>query len=242
MAATPPPGQRPTTSTPSPWPRVAVGAVVVVVGVLTGLLVTAVGAANTGELGLDVTLSQHRIPALTWLSQAIDVVAGTRVAPVLLLLASALIWVRARAGAATLALLTAVGWLSVQVGKVLVHRPRPPSDTVHALVVEQAADSYPSGHTAFAAAVLFAVLAALTLHRRSRRGAMLVGLPLVALVGASRMYLGAHYLADVAASVAFAGGTILAVFAVAKTRLTRLTRPQQPVHDQAGPAETGRRP
>ncbi len=122
---------------------------------------------------------------------------------------------------------------------------------MHALVVESAADSYPSGHTAFAAAALFAVLAALTLHRRRRWATLMVGVPLVAVVGASRMYLGVHYLADVIASVVFAGGSILAVFALARTRLARLTRLNPPqvrrpsdqlAHEQAEPGETKRRP
>lgn len=63
---------------------------------------------------------------------------------------------------------TVVGWLSVEVGKVLVHRPRPPAAALHAL---------------------------------------------------SRLYLVAHYLTDVVASVVFAGASVLVVTALAAPAL-----------------------
>ncbi len=126
MNPTSPPRKRPAGQVTGWRPNVAVGAALLVIGILTGLRVTAAGAAETGELGLDVTISQQRTPTLTWLAQAIDVLAGTTVAPLLLLLAGGLLWRRHRAASVTVAGLTAVGWLSVQVGKVLVHRPRPP--------------------------------------------------------------------------------------------------------------------
>jgi len=106
---------------------------------------------------------------------------------------------------------------------------------VHAITVETAADSYPSGHTAFAAAAVFAIVAALLLTRRSIRRTLLVGVPVIIAVGGSRMYLGVHYLTDVAASVIFAGGTILAVYALTRSWLTTLTRAHRP-HTSPGPA------
>jgi membrane-associated phospholipid phosphatase len=161
---------------------------------------------------------------------------GTRIAPVLLLVGCGLLWTRHRFAAVTVGVLTVVGWFSVDVGKVLVHRPRPPATAVHALVTETAADSYPSGHTAFAAAAVFAVVAALVLTGRSTRVAWAVGLPLVAVVALSRLYLGVHYLADVVASVVFAGASVLVVTALAAPALPGLRarlRPRPPV---GGPA------
>lgn len=203
------------------------------VGLALGFAVTAAGASRTGELGLDVLLSGHRDRLLTAAAQVVDVGLGTRVAPVLLLVGCGLVWTRDRFAAVTIGVLTVVGWLSVEIGKVLVHRPRPPAAAVHALVAETAADSYPIRDTAFAAATVFAVVAALVLTGRSTRVALVVGLPIVAVVALSRLYLGAHYLTDVVASVVFAGASVLVVTALAAPAMpwlrTRLRpRPGEP--------------
>ncbi len=49
-----------------------------------------------------------------------------------------------------------VGWLSSEVGKRLVERIRPPDGAMHALISEHGTDSFPSGHTAFAVALVWA--------------------------------------------------------------------------------------
>ncbi|KRF47742.1 hypothetical protein ASH01_21290 [Terrabacter sp. Soil811] len=204
------------------------------VGLAFGFAVTAAGASRTGELGLDVLLSGHRDRLLTAAAQVVDVGLGTGIAPVLLLVGCGLVWTRDRFAAVTVGVLTVVGWLSVEVGKVLVHRPRPPAAAVHALVAETAADSYPSGHTAFAAATVFAVVAALVLTGRSTRVAWVVGLPIVAVVALSRLYLGVHYLTDVVASVVFAGASVLVVTALAAPALPSLRTRLRP---RAGESE-----
>ncbi|GAA2740687.1 hypothetical protein GCM10009868_03780 [Terrabacter aerolatus] len=198
------------------------GLVALVAALAVGVMVTKLGAARTGELGLDVSISHHRDAALTDLALAVNLLLGTLVAPVLLVVVCATIWVRSRFVATTVAMLTAVGWFSVEVGKLLVQRTRPPATAVHALVSETAADSYPSGHTAFAAGALFAVVAALALAGRSTRAAWMIGVPVVAVVALSRLYLGVHYLSDVIASVVFAGASILVAVAVVQPWLMRL--------------------
>jgi undecaprenyl-diphosphatase len=216
---------------------VIMGIALLVAGLAIGFAVTALGPSRTGELGLDVLISGHRDRLLTAAAEAVDVGLGTRIAPVLLLVGCGLLWRRSRFAAVTVGILTAVGWLSVEVGKVLVQRPRPPAATVHALVTETAADSYPSGHTAFAAATVFAVVAALVLTGRSTRVAWGVGVPLVVVVALSRLYLGVHYLADVVASVVFAGASVLVVSALAVPVLPRLRsrlRPRPRVGEPEG--------
>lgn len=63
--------------------------------------------------------------------------------------------------------------------------------------------SFPSGHTA-AATLFYGVLAAFLVSRsrkwHERAGCVTAAILLVALVAASRIYLGAHYLSDVAAA------------------------------------------
>ncbi|MEK6281240.1 MAG: phosphatase PAP2 family protein [Acidobacteriota bacterium] len=65
--------------------------------------------------------------------------------------------------------------------------------------------SFPSGHT-LTATVLYGCLAALivanTKHRGVRLLTILIACLLIALVGFSRIYLGAHYLTDVLAAIA----------------------------------------
>ncbi len=106
--------------------------------------------------------------------------------------------------------LTIVGWFSVEVAKAVVGRPRPPAVAVQALVSETAADSYPQRPHRVRSRCSFRPRRCRT-HRRSP-GIEGVGdrRPVVVVVAASRLYLGVvHYLSDVAASVAFAGGSVL---------------------------------
>ena len=206
---------------------IILGAMLLVVGLIVGFIVTAIGADVTGELQVDVEISRHRDAVLTALAQFVDVALGPSVAPALLLVVFGLLWLRSRYAAVTVVGLTIVGWFSVEVAKAVVGRPRPPAVAVQALVTETAADSYPSGHTAFAAAAVFAVGAAVMIAGRRASRVWAIGVPVVVVVAASRLYLGVHYLSDVAASVAFAGGSILIAVGVTAPLMLRLHHIQE---------------
>ena len=103
----------------------------------------------------------------------------------------------------------AAGWLSVFGGMLLnkflkyeFHRPRPHFDDP---ILALTSYSFPSGHT-MAATVLYGVLAAYLVTKIKRRSfrvlVILAAILLIALVGFSRMYLGAHYLSDVLGAIA----------------------------------------
>jgi membrane-associated phospholipid phosphatase len=95
--------------------------------------------------------------------------------------------------------------------KLVFHRPRPELAFVHLDTY-----SFPSGHAA-ASSATFAVMAYLLARRHhSTAGRIWIGVgtaAAIALVGFSRLYLGAHYLSDVLAGISFgiawAAGSLL---------------------------------
>ncbi len=108
--------------------------------------------------------------------------------------------------------------------KPLVHRPRPPAAD---LIGAASGPSYPSGHAAQAIAA-WGMLAVVTLAGRSPRtrpGVLIAAAVVVLLVGASRIYLGAHWLTDVLAGYAL-GATWLALLVALRLRRHRgITQP-----------------
>jgi undecaprenyl-diphosphatase len=89
--------------------------------------------------------------------------------------------------------------------KKIVARPRPAADHL----VEVGGHSYPSGHSLGAAAVYFLVAFLVIRHFRSHaaRAAILISTTfLVGLIGLSRLYLGVHYLSDIASGICFGTG------------------------------------
>jgi membrane-associated phospholipid phosphatase len=98
-------------------------------------------------------------------------------------------------------------------GKLMVDRPRPPERLRVGSVVP--GGSFPSGHAAEALAVwgMMALLAAVLVTRR-RWIPVLSAALIVLLVGASRVYLDAHWLTDVLAGYAAGGFWLSAVLAV----------------------------
>lgn len=196
------------------------GAVLLGAGTALGLWVTAAGPQRTGELQLDQTLAAHRDLPLTAAARFIDLALSPLGALVLLFAICLAVALRRRLAAAVLFATTITGWFSVGADKILFARPRPSADAVHALVQENGLDSFPSGHTGFAVALLAGILLSLRISGRSTRLAWLVGVPAVAVVALSRLYLGAHFLGDVVASPLFVTGTVLLLAAWASPLLT----------------------
>ncbi len=113
-----------------------------------------------------------------------------------------LVWRRRFAWLAAMLASVFGGMLLNRTLKLVFLRPRPYFDDP---IVTVTGYSFPSGHT-MAATVLYGVLAAYFFARTSdRRGRVLIVLAagfVIALVGFSRMYLGAHYLSDVLTAMA----------------------------------------
>lgn len=220
-AAAAPTIHRPTGAARPPhlWSRHGViwGVVLLAFGFVLGLTVTALGAASTGELGLDRTIAADRFPALVDLAKFVNVALGPGLAATILAVVCVALWaLQSLRTAVVFGALTSIGWLSSLVGKVVIARPRPPQ-SIHPLVVETARDSFPSGHTSFAAAFVAATVACLWLAGRRVRAAAWIGAAVVVVVALTRLVLGAHFLADVVAAPLFAFGAVALVTGLWRT-------------------------
>ncbi|TYC96454.1 phosphatase PAP2 family protein [Arthrobacter echini] len=110
----------------------------------------------------------------------------------------------------TIFVLTTGGWAATAVMKILVSRSRPDQSLLADSLLPgvQGATSFPSGHTAFAASLGIAV--ALVMWRtRWRTPAIVSAAVFAGLVGASRIYLGVHYVSDVVASFVLSAAVIV---------------------------------
>src|SRR5262249_4644834 len=134
-----------------------------------------------------------------------------------LLAAATLLLRRAdRRGAVTVWVAYLGGVVLYALAKPLVGRPRPP---VMDLIGHATGPSYPSGHPVQALTAWGVLAAVLMVGRtvRVRPVAITAASIVVLLVGASRIYVGAHWLTDVFAGYALAGAW-LALLAAARTR------------------------
>lgn len=102
---------------------------------------------------------------------------------------------------------TVSGALALEVAKALISRPRPAADLVFVLQ-EVASNSYPSGNVTLFSLYLMTlafVVAARSTNRRRTVATWCLCALLLAFIGISRIYLGAHWLSDVV------GGYLLAL-------------------------------
>jgi membrane-associated phospholipid phosphatase len=163
------------------------------------------------DLLWDEGLARDRTTARTGLSMALNTLFSPAGNVTILLLGCAVLAFVFRRPLTALAFgsLTSVGWLSSEIGKLTVSRLRPPSGATHALLLESGHTSFPSGHTAFAASLAWAVLLVLARTRAQRVFAAIGGIVLTAIVGLSRLYLGVHYPSDVIGSLLISTAGIL---------------------------------
>ena len=125
-------------------------------------------------------------------------------------------------------------WVTVQLSKAGIDRPRPPGPLIDARNA-----SFPSAHAAYSTAwVALAVIAARVLPGMASRAALVVAaIGVAAAVGLSRLYLHVHYWSDVAAGWALGLGVFGACASVALLVVqVRQNRASAPAYAGEGPA------
>lgn len=179
-----------------------VGALLAMVETGSGLARWDLAAARFGARNA----SEGSTSALRWISE----VGGTRGALLLALVAVLVAWRSGRrrvplTQVAAFAVLVVGGqFLLSNVAKLVVDRPRP--DLLN--LTGFAGTSFPSGHATAAAATLAAVALLLARGRSRRSQALLFGAAtgLAAMVAATRVLLGVHWLTDVLAGLLLGWG------------------------------------
>ncbi|MFE4834905.1 phosphatase PAP2 family protein [Arthrobacter sp. NPDC056691] len=154
------------------------------------------------DFAVDAALSHHHTPPRTAIALIVNVLFSPA-AGVVIIAAICLFLLlvrRSPVNAFATGLVAAGSWVSSELFKLIVARHRPDSAALFdPLTPEPGTDSFPSGHTALAVAI---VIALFLLARGSRWQwpVLVVGAAVALTVALSRIYLGVHYPTDVAAS------------------------------------------
>jgi membrane-associated phospholipid phosphatase len=176
--------------------------------------------SRQGNVTLDVRIENfvltHRMgwlvttmKATTWLG------ANVVLIPVVLAAAAwfSLRWGDSRSAAELVATL-AGAIILYDIGKAVVHRARPPA--IYHVGYSFAGASFPSGHTTVAIAMwgMLAFLLALRASPRTRKGLVVGAVVLSVAIGASRIYIGAHWPTDVIGGYALGGAWLAGLIAL----------------------------
>ncbi|HEY5224274.1 MAG TPA: phosphatase PAP2 family protein [Microbacteriaceae bacterium] len=194
-----------------------------IVSVLVALVVVAVAKVLAGsaswahtEIGVDQWLSRAHVPFWDAVTLAVQWVLSPAMGLVIVVLVSlGVFWrTRDRMVGLTFLLVVAGGWLSSELVKMIVHRPRPDFHLLaHPLSTEVTLDSFPSGHTCLAMALALGFVF-LYRQRRGQKWAIIIGAVCVLFVAWSRLYIGVHYPTDVIGSILYTGAAMTAFLAI----------------------------
>jgi len=209
--------------------------VVVVLLVLGGGIALAHSSSDTAaETRLLASIAAGRTAALVNVSLAFNWVFSPPIAVIVGLVAAAGVFIRTRSWITVLhlALLVLGTWLSSEVIKVIVHRPRPTAALADTLVPNPDPDSYPSGHVCFAVGLGLAFFV-LAIRSRARVLVAVLAILLALVTSGTRLYLGIHYPTDVLASLVFSTAAFIGIETIWRRYSGGIFRSQPP--QQAGP-------
>ena len=193
------------------------GALLVLVAVAVATICTHLGARRTGELRVSVWATHHDPAWAEQIGRWIDTGFGTVGAVVMIVLVLIVLIVGGRRRDVVVeAALFFATWGACSLVKHIAERHRPPAPPVRRVVVLQDPYSMPSGHTAIATGIVAAICFTVWLGWGSHRVALGIGVPVVLVVAASRVLVGAHYLGDVTVAMLLGSGVCLLVLALGR--------------------------
>lgn len=184
------------------WIPLAVGAGAYALVAIAGWFIVSSPSWSATEMWVVARVHGASDGFLDVVATSVDIAFGPRGAPVVGLMAVAwvLLVTRSWRRALRFAMVLVGPWAAAEALKAIVQRPRPDPALVQPMIVSDPVTfSYPSGHTAFAAALCCAVI--LVLVRRRRTLAVTASVLIVLITAWSRVYLGVHYPTDVLASM-----------------------------------------
>jgi undecaprenyl-diphosphatase len=189
--------------------------VVVLLVLVAGIALTHSTSETAAETHVLASIAAGRLPALVSVSLALNWVFSPPIAVIVGVIAAAGVFLRTRSWITVLhfALLVLGTWLSSEVIKVLVHRPRPTARLADTLVPNPDPDSYPSGHVCFAVGLGLAFFV-LVIRTRVRAIILVLAILLAVITAATRVYLGIHYPTDALASLVFGVAAFIAIEAI----------------------------
>lgn len=212
---------------------VALGVAVVVIVVATAVVIWIYASitSSRGVAGVDRPLLDDlltlRSPALDATLTAITLTAGTIGMPLIALVAMTTLALRRRSWTPVVLIATTgvVSVLLTIVGKRFIDRVRPPhSDAVPPL---ELSESFPSGHTLNAVAIV-GIIAYLVILRRSsariRTAIVIAAAVYVVVIGFTRVFLGHHWFTDVLAGLVLGAAWLALVITAHRLYLTARAR------------------
>lgn len=205
------------------------GALAILAALLLGRILAAGGSLATADRDLLQAVNARSTPAALVLAEVIAHVFGPPISFGIALLVVLLIGaVRRSVGdSVRAAVVLGIPWGIAHLLKYPVGRPRPLGDWLgHHPLPSPGSPSFPSGHTAFAAALCMCIVLSIRPGIR-RRFAVVAALLVVATVAWSRVALGAHFPGDVLTSAALVPVLALATARVAD-RVAALRSPAAP--------------
>ena len=158
----------------------------------------------------------HRTPALTSVMRGVTWLGSAAVLYPATFIVAVYWWRRDRRweAAATLAASLLGSTVFYNVFKQITERPRPPAQTALATYTNW---SFPSGHATQSAAFFAMLIVLISFRKRAQPWQPAIATAVVIAVGASRIYLGAHWLTDVLGGYALGGAWASLVAAIALT-------------------------
>ncbi len=216
---------------------------IVVLVVATALVIGIYGSITTsrGVAGVDRPLLDDlltlRSPALDATLTAVTFTAGTIGMPIIALTAMIVLAVRRRSWTPVVLIATtgAVSVLLTIVGKRFIDRVRPPhSDAVPPI---ELSESFPSGHTLNAVAIVGIIAYLLILRRSSARIRVAIATAAavyVVVIGFTRVFLGHHWFTDVLAGLVLGAAWLALVITAHRFYLT--ARTDREAREQVAPS------